>query len=133
MSELAIVSSRPHRLEQRAEGGDRGAQVALELAREPTRLLSTIQIGITLVAIVAGAFGGAALGDHISPVLEDLGLEANTAEGIAVALAVIVITYLSLVFGEIVPKRVALNSPESIASLVSRPLRLLETASSPFV
>jgi magnesium and cobalt exporter, CNNM family len=133
MSELAVVSARTHRLARRAEEGDAGAKIALELAQEPTRFLSTIQIGITLVAIVAGAFGGAAFGGHISPAIESLGVSENTADGIGVAIAVAVITYLSLVFGEIVPKRVALHSPETVASIVSRPMRLLATLGAPFV
>jgi putative hemolysin len=133
MSELAVVSARSLRLSQRAEGGDAGSRVALDLARDPNRFLSTIQIGITLVAIVSGAYGGATLGDHIAPAIESLGASENTAHSAGVVLAVAAITYLSLVFGEIVPKRVALQSPESIASLVSRPMRLLSTVGAPFV
>lgn len=133
MSELAMVSARNVRLSQRAEAGDRGAQQAIELARQPTRFLSTVQIGITLVAIVSGAFGGARLADHITPVLEDLGLGNDVAETGSVLVAVLGITYLSLVFGEIVPKRIALHSPEAVASLVSRPMHLLSRAGSPFV
>jgi putative hemolysin len=133
MSELAVVSARSHRLTRRAEEGDAGARVALQLAQEPTRFLSTIQIGITLVAVIAGAFGGAALGDHISPLLEDLGVGEDTADTAGVIIAIVLITYLSLVFGEIVPKRIALHSPETIASFVARPMRLLSKAGAPFV
>ena len=133
MSELAVVSARSHRLSQLADAGSAGARVALGLAREPTRFLSTIQIGITLVAIVSGAFGGAALGGHIAPVIEGLGVGERTAKTIGVAIAVAAITYLSLVFGEIVPKRIALHSPEKVASLISPPMRLLSRAGAPFV
>jgi putative hemolysin len=133
MSELAVVSARTHRLARRAEEGDAGARVALDLGREPTRFLSTIQIGITLVAIIAGAFGGAALGGHISAALESLGISEGTADGAGVAIAVAAITYLSLVFGEIVPKRIALHSPETVASIVSRPMAWLAKAGAPFV
>ena len=133
MSELAVVSARTHRLARRAEDGDAGARMALELAQEPTRFLSTIQIGITLVAIIAGAFGGAALGGHVSPVLESLGVGESTADSAGVVIAIVFITYLSLVFGEIVPKRIALHSPETIASIISRPMRLLSRAGAPFV
>jgi putative hemolysin len=133
MSELAVVSARGHRLVRRAEDGDGGARVALELAKQPTRFLSTIQIGITLVSIIAGAFGGATLGDHISPPLESLGLSEGTANTAAIVIAVAAITYLSLVFGEIVPKRIALNSPETVASLVSRPMRVLSRGAAPLV
>ena len=133
MSELAVVSARSHRLQRRAEDGDGGARIALELAKQPTRFLSTIQIGITLVSIIAGAFGGATLGDHISPPLESLGLSEGTANTAGVVLAVVAITYLSLVFGEIVPKRIALSSPETVASLVSRPMRVLSRGAAPLV
>ena len=133
MSELAVVSARTHRLSQSAEDGVASARVALELARDPNRFLSTIQIGITLVAIVSGAFGGAALGQHIGPVLEDLGLGEGTADSAGIVIAIAAITYLSLVFGEIVPKRVALHSPETVSMLVARPMRLLSTAGAPLV
>jgi putative hemolysin len=133
MSELAVVSSRTHRLSQRAEDGHSGARIALELSQHPTRFLSTIQIGITLVAIVSGAFGGATFGSHIAPVLEGLGLSESSASSGGVIIAIAAITYLSIVFGEIVPKRIAINSPEAVASVVSRPMRLLSRLGAPFV
>jgi putative hemolysin len=133
MSELAVVSARVHRLTQRAEAGDTGARQALELAEHPTRFLSTTQIGITLVAIVSGAFGGDALGRHIGPAIEKLGLSAGTADKAGIVIAIAAITYFSLVFGEIVPKRIAMHSPERVASLVARPMRWLSAASAPFV
>jgi putative hemolysin len=133
LSELAVVSARSLRLSQRADSGDAGARVALELARDPTRFLSSIQIGITLVAIISGAYGGVTLGGHVSPLLEAIGIGENTADSGGVAIAIAVITYMSLVFGEIVPKRIALHSPERVATLVSRPMRLLATMGSPFV
>jgi putative hemolysin len=133
LSELAVVSARSIRLNQRAEEGDEGARVAIELAQQPTRFLSTVQIGITLVGILAGAFGGASLASRLSDGLDDLGISEGLSNTISVAIAVVSITYLSLVFGEIVPKRVALQSPETVASLVSRPMRLLSKAGAPFV
>jgi putative hemolysin len=133
MSELAVVSARMHRLSQRAEEGDAGARTALQLAQEPTRFLSTTQIGITLVAIISGAFGGATIGHHIGPVFESLGASADTAESIGVVVAIAGITYFSLVFGEIVPKRIALNSPETVAALIARPMQILSTVSAPLV
>jgi putative hemolysin len=133
MSELAIVSSRRYRLQQRADDGDRGAAVALELADEPNRFLSTVQIGITLVGIFAGAFGGATLAEEVSVWLEDAGMGEGSAEVLAVVLVVLVITYLSLVIGEIVPKRVALQNPEGIASRAARPMRVLSRVAAPVV
>lgn len=133
MSELAVVSARSHRLGQRADEGESGARIALELASNPTRFLSTIQIGITLVAIVSGAFGGAALGHHIAPLLEGAGLGEGSARSAGVIIAIALITYLSIVFGEIVPKRIAINAPETVATLVARPMRLLSKAGAPFV
>jgi putative hemolysin len=133
LSELAVVSSRQIRLTQRAEGGDAGAAVALQLGQEPTRFLSTVQIGITLVGILSGAFGGAALGDDLSGVLQDAGMSEGWADTLGVGIVVVAITFMSLVFGEIVPKRIAMHSPERIASFVARPMLLLSKAASPVV
>jgi putative hemolysin len=133
LSELSVVSSRQIRLTQRAEAGDEGARVALQLGQEPTRFLSTVQIGITLVGILAGAFGGAALADKLATALENAGLSEGASHTLGIGLVVIAITYLSLVFGEIVPKRIAMHSPERIASFVSRPMVVLSKAASPFV
>jgi putative hemolysin len=133
LSELSVVSSRQIRLTQRAEAGDEGARVALQLGQEPTRFLSTVQIGITLVGILAGAFGGAALADKLATALENAGLSEGASHTLGIGLVVIAITYLSLVFGEIVPKRIAMHSPERIASVVSRPMVVLSKAASPFV
>ena len=133
LSELAVVSSRQIRLTQRAENGDAGAKVALQLGQEPTRFLSTVQIGITLVGILAGAFGGSALADDLSTALQDAGLSEGLADTIGVGVVVLAITFMSLVFGEIVPKRIAMHSPERIASLVARPMLLLSKAAAPLV
>ena len=133
MSEIAIVSARKVRLRQRAEDGDRGARAALELAGEPGRFLSTVQIGITLVGIVAGVFGGATLADRLSLLLArwpPLGPHADT---VAVALVVLAITYLTLVLGELVPKQVAMSAPETIAAFMARPLDLLSRIARPVV
>ena len=132
-SELAIVSARRHRLQQRAEEGDEGARTALELAEEPNRFLSIVQVGITLVGILAGAFGGATLAEQLASRFEDAGTSAGVANALGVGLVVLAITYLTLVFGELVPKRVALEHPEGIAVLMSRPLRALGKAGSPLV
>lgn len=126
MAELAMMTSRQSRLQQAAGRGSRGAAAALTLAREPTRFLSTVQFGITLIGILAGAFGEA----QLSQPLEDLlrrwfpGL-GQSADPIALIIVVLLITYFSLVLGELVPKRLALAYPEAIASRISRPLQLL--------
>jgi putative hemolysin len=133
MSEIAVISSRKVRLAERAAAGDRGAVVALELAESPTRLLSTVQIGITFIGILAGAVGGAGLADFVAVALERVPALAPYAETIGVALVVVGIGYLSLVFGELAPKRAALASPERIASLVARPMRALSRLAAPFV
>jgi putative hemolysin len=133
LSELALVSARRIRLQQRAERGSAGAATALDLAQEPTRFLSTVQIGITLVGILAGAFGGASIAGRLDGWLEDAGVSSSLSGTLSVFLVVLAITYLSLVFGELVPKRVALQHPESIAAVISRPMRLLAQVSAPFV
>ncbi|HWM92859.1 MAG TPA: hemolysin family protein [Thermoanaerobaculia bacterium] len=133
MSELALVSARKARLKQRADRGDKGARVALELARDPSRLLSTVQIGITLVGILAGAFGGATLAEELAPWFTRLPWIGEYGEAVAVVVVVMVITYLSLIVGELVPKQLALQRPEALASLLARPLRILSRISAPAV
>src|SRR3954463_3922944 len=126
MSELAIVSSREARLKAMARSGSSGAQCALDLAAEPGRFLSTVQSGITLIAIFAGAFSGEALGE---PTAERgqllLGLDSKTAHTVGFGVVIVVTTYVSLVIGEIVPKQIALRSPEPLAVAMSRPMRRL--------
>lgn len=133
MSEIAVVSARKVRLQQRAEGGDAGAGVALELANAPSRFLSTIQIGITLVGIFAGAIGGATIAAELDAWLEQIPSLAPYSEAIALGAIVVVITYLSLIVGELVPKRLALNNPEGIAARIARPMRSLSVIASPIV
>src|ERR1044072_7725851 len=132
MSELAIVSSRRPRLKAMARAGRRGAQTALELAADPGRFLSTVQAGITLIAIVSGAFSGAALGGPVAQRIALLGVPGETAETLGFSLVIILTTYASLVIGELVPKQVALRSPEPIAVVVARPMRWLAKAMTPF-
>jgi putative hemolysin len=125
MSELAMMTSRQSRLQQSAKAGSRGAAAAVALAREPTRFLSTVQVGITLIGILAGAFGENAFSGKLEPLVSRVpGLEPY-ADTIALALVVLLITYFSLVVGELVPKRIALAYPEMIASTISRPLNVL--------
>lgn len=133
MSELAVVSSRKARLQQRAEDGHLGARVALHLAEEPTRFLSTVQVGITLIGVLTGAFGGARLGGKLTVTLTEAGMDPAWAGPLGIGLVVVVITYLSLVVGELAPKRIALANPERIASAVAVPMRMLSKATYPFV
>jgi len=133
MSETALVSARSSRLRQRLEEGDGGARAALELAGSPNRFLSTVQIGISLIGVLAGAFGGATLAEPLAGVLSGVPTLAPYAWPVAFGLVVASITYLSLVLGELVPKRLALNGPEAVASRVGRPMRFLSTLSSPAV
>ena len=133
MSELAIVSSRPARLKVAAERGSSGARVALELSEDPGRFLSTVQIGITLVGIFAGAYSGASLGGPVGERLAMLGLPADYAPTSGFVLVIIITTYFSLVIGELVPKQVALRNPEQIALIMSRPMAMVAQITAPFV
>ena len=133
MSELAIVSARKTRLQQMAGRGVAGARTALDLANEPNQFLSTVQIGITLVGIMAGAFGGATIAEQLAGYIDDIPALARYSEAIGVGVVVLGITYLSLILGELVPKRLALNSAEKIASTVARPMRILSRIASPAV
>ena len=133
MSELAVVSSRPVRLRSRAERGDRGAGIALRLAEDPGKFLSTVQIGITLVGVLAGAFSGATIGLRLAEVLPELGIPETAANEVGVGLVVVVITYLSLIVGELVPKRIALAAPERVASAVAPAMLVLSRVAAPLV
>lgn len=133
MSELAIVSARKLRLQRRAEDGDRGAQAALELAAAPDNFLSTVQIGITLVGVLAGAFGGAGIAVYLSELFQSASFSETFAETISFVIVVSVITYFSVVVGELIPKSIALNYPERIAALVARPMQFISLAASPIV
>ncbi len=133
MAEIAVVSARKARLQQRAEAGDPGAKAALALATEPNRFLSTVQIGITLIGTLAGAFGGANLSAHIAGALRQIPWLASSADAIGLVLVVIVIAYLSLVLGELVPKRLGLGNPEAIAARVAAPMRGLARLAAPLV
>lgn len=133
MAEMAIVSSRRLRLQQMAEGGSKGAARALALAENPSRFLSGVQVGITLIGILSGAFGGATLGVRLGEFFTALGLFGQYANEIAFASVVVAITFVSIVLGELVPKRTALSSPETIASLLARPLEIVVLIARPMV
>jgi putative hemolysin len=133
MGELAIVSSREARLKALAKSGSRGAQTALDLAADPGRFLSTAQSGITLIAIFAGAFSGASLGEPTAQRLQLLGLQPETAHTVGFGVVIVLTTYVSLVIGEIVPKQIALRSPEPIAVIMAKPMHWLSRITAPFV
>ena len=124
MSEAAVISARKARLQQKVEKGDQGAREALALAQEPNRFLSTVQVGITLIGIMTGAFGGATLAAPIAALIRPTAL-GRYADAIGFGIVVLITTYLSLIIGELVPKRLALHSPERIASAIARPMKLL--------
>ena len=133
MSELAIVSSRPARLRRMVDMGVSGSRRALALASDPGKFLSTVQIGITLVGILSGAFSGATIGLRLAGWLMSLGLSANVADAIGIGAVVAVITYASLIIGELVPKQIALHNPEAIAVKVAPAMTILAKAALPLV
>jgi putative hemolysin len=133
MTEIAIVSSRRAVLQSRADAGSKGAARALKLADAPNRFLSTVQIGITLVGIFAGAFGGASLAARLAPELEPLPVVGPYAKSVAFAIVIGALTYAQLVIGELAPKRLAMQFPEGIASAMSGPMSGLSKLASPFV
>jgi putative hemolysin len=133
MSEIAIVASRRNRLQQRAAGGDERARTALELANDPNRFLSTVQIGITGVGVLAGAFGGATIAQQIAGWLDTVPALSRYSQPIGLGVVVAVITLATLVLGELVPKRIALSRPEAIAARIARPMHRLSRLATPLV
>jgi putative hemolysin len=133
MSELAIVSSRPARLKVLADAGSRGAAIALKLAADPGRFLSSVQIGITLVGVLSGAFSGATLGVRLAEALTEAGMSRALAQTLGVGGVVVAITYLSLIFGELVPKQIALRAPEASAARIAPLLNLISIVAAPLV
>ena len=133
MSELAIVSARPARLKTMARQGSRGAAIALDLAADPGRFLSSVQIGITLVGVLSGAFSGATLGTRLSAALVAGGMPPALANTLAVGGVVLAITYLSLIVGELVPKQIALRAPEAVAARIAPLIRLISRIAAPVV
>ena len=133
LAEMAVVSARKVRLQQRAEEGNKAARTALSLAAQPTRFLSTVQIGITLIGILSGAFGGATVAETLTAYFAQFPALQPYSEAIAVGIVVTVITYFSLVLGELVPKRLALNNAERIATLVAPIMQFISTVARPFV
>ena len=133
MTEIAIVSSNKGRLRRLADAGDGRAQAALDLAESPNRFLATVQIGITLVGVLAGALGGVTIAEELAPMLGQVPFVASYAKQIAVGLVVVCITYLSLVLGELAPKRIGLGNPENIALRVARGTKRLSAVCAPLV
>ena len=131
MAELAIVSSRKPRLKAMAKNGSKGAQTALDLSSDPGRFLSTVQIGITGIAVLAGAFSGASLGGPTAERLIRLGMAPDTAQTVGFAIVIVATTYASLVIGELVPKQFALRSPEPIAAFVALPMLWIARGTAP--
>ncbi|WP_207101416.1 hemolysin family protein [Paracoccus shandongensis] len=133
MSELAIVSARPARMKVLAAEGSRGAQIALELGTEPGRFLSSVQIGITLVGVLSGAFSGATLGARLSAALIANGMSPALAQALGVGGVVVLITYLSLIIGELVPKQIALRAPEGVAVRIAPLILFISRIAAPIV
>lgn len=133
MSEMAIISVRKVRLQQKAERGHKNARIALELANSPNLFLATVQIGITLITILSGAIGESTFSKILEPLLRNIPHLEQYHQAIATVLAILIITYLSLIIGELVPKRLALNYPEEIATFVAIPMKKLSYITSPVV
>ncbi len=133
MAEIAVVSARRARLQRQADSGDEKARLALTLSQSPGEFLSAVQIGITLVGILVGAFGGITLAEHLAVGIGKVPYLAPYRNSLSVGLVVVLITYLTLIIGELVPKRLALNNPERIARAVAGPMRMLARLATPLV
>lgn len=133
MAEIALVTARKNRLKKMSEEGSKAAATAIQLGEEPTNFLSTIQIGITAIGVLNGIVGEAALAGPLSEILQGLGLEAGTSHTAATAIIVAGITYVTIVIGELVPKRIAQFNAEGIARFMARPIMILSKLSKPFV
>ena len=133
LSEIAIISSKRVRLAQMADGGSAGARQAMTLASEPTRFLSSVQVGITSIGILNGAIGEATIAGPLRSGLEQIALLAPYAQPLSLAIVVVSITYVSLILGELVPKRLALTDPEKIASIIARPMQMIAAIGRPIV
>lgn len=133
MAEIAIISAKKSRLQQQANEGNINAQIALDIAKTPSRFFSTVQIGITLVGIFAGVFGGATIAEDLARQIHTIPVLAPYAEFLAITIVISAITYLTLVIGELVPKRIALSNPEKIAMFIAQPMNRISTVTSPIV
>ena len=133
MTEIALISARKSSLTTDAKKGSKAAQTALELANEPNRFLSTVQIGITLIGILTGIYSGNQIATIFKAWLIDCGITSNYAGMTAQGVIVVVVTYLTLVFGELLPKQIGINAPETVAKTLSRPMFWLSKITAPFV
>lgn len=133
MAEISVISVRKTRLQELANQGNDKARVALELSNSPNRFLSTVQVGITLIGILAGAFGGATLSKSLAKYIALIPGLAQTSEAIALGIVVVFVTYLSLIIGELVPKRLGLSNPEKVATAIAKPMYFLSAVAAPVV
>jgi putative hemolysin len=133
MSEIALISARKNRLESAAKKGNQSAQAALDLANSPNKFLSTVQIGITLIGILTGIFSGAKITDDVQLFITGFDILKPYANTIAVGIVVVVLTFFSLVLGELLPKRIGLNHPETIAKAVAIPMKMISIVTAPFI
>ena len=133
MSEIAVISARKSSLNTDIKKGNKGAQTALKLANNPDKFLSTVQIGITLIGILTGIYSGAKLSDDFAAVLVGWGMHSSYAALTAQCIIVILVTYLTIIFGELVPKRIGLSVAEKVAKIVARPMNCLSAIAAPFV
>ena len=133
MSEIAVISSRKIKLQKMSQEGNKGADITLELLESPNQFLSAVQIGITLIGILAGAFGGATVSIYLNNYLSSFSILAPYSDTLSIIIVVLIITYFSLVVGELVPKRIGLNNPEKISVKIARPLKILSKITSPVV
>lgn len=133
MTEIAIVSSRKARLERHVAEGSEGAKAALKLADDPTQLLATVQVGISVIGVVTGAYGGATIAQALSIYFKPLPLIGAYANTVSMVVVIAVITYISLIIGELVPKKIALNNPESIAIAIAIPMQFFSSIFSPLI
>ena len=133
LSEIAIVSAKKSKLESESKKGSKGAACALKLQSDPDNFLSSIQVGITLIGIINGAYGGQAFAGELVPFFEQFSFTANIAEGISMVIVVFLITYVSIVIGELVPKSIALNNPENMSIKVAQPVYVVSIIFYPFV
>ncbi|ACF11931.1 protein of unknown function DUF21 [Chlorobaculum parvum NCIB 8327] len=133
MSEMALITAKRSRLAKLVENGDKAAEVAMRLGQEPTRFLSTIQIGLTIIGVLNGIIGESSFTPPLTALLESYGMSPETSPIVSTTLVVFVITYITIVIGELVPKRLGQSNPENVARIVARPMHLLASATRPFV
>lgn len=133
MSEIAVIQARKTTLSNDEKKGSRGARTALRLANDPDRFLSTVQIGITLIGILTGIYSGASISGRFSDVFESFGMPERWAYPLAQGLIVIIVTYLTIVFGELVPKRIGMSVAERVSKVIARPMYVLSVIAAPFV